>query len=124
MAPIRRLREATMDIQGMATVLPVDDVAEAAAVWAQLLGAAPSFVDGDRWAQFDVGGRRLALAGTDRVSNLPGLMIKVSDLAEARARAEAQGLTVGPVEQGPHEMRCLVEAPGGWPVVLYSARTV
>ena len=112
-----------MDILGMATVLPVDDVAAAAEVWAILLGVAPTFVDGDRWAQFDVGGRRLALAGTDRVSNLPGLMIKVSDLGEARARAEAQGLTVGPIEAGPHELRCLIEAPGGWPLVLYSALT-
>jgi hypothetical protein len=111
-----------MDILGMATVLPVDDVASAAAVWAAILGAAPTFVDGDRWAQFDFGGRRLALAGTDRVSNLPGLMIKVSDLKDARDRAEAQGLTVGPIEEGPHEWRCLVEAPGGWPLVLYSAR--
>jgi hypothetical protein len=43
-----------MDIQGMATVLPVDDVAAAAGVWATLLGAAPTFVDGVRWALFDV----------------------------------------------------------------------
>jgi hypothetical protein len=49
-------------------------------------------------------------------------MIKVADLGEARARAEIQGLTVGPIEAGPHELRCLVEAPGGWPLVLYSAR--
>ena len=111
-----------MDIQGMATVLPVDDVAAAAEVWTALLGAAPTFVDGDRWAQFDFGGRRLALAGTDRVSNLPGLMIKVSDLEEARARAVAQGLAAGPIEARPHEWRCLVTAPGGWPLVLYSAR--
>jgi hypothetical protein len=25
--------------------------------WEQLLGLPPTFVDGDRWAQFDVGGR-------------------------------------------------------------------
>jgi hypothetical protein len=109
-----------MSIEGVATVLPVDDVAAAAKVWAALLGTGPTFVDGDRWAQFDVGGRRIALAGTDRVSNLPGVMLKVADLAAARANAEAQGLLVGPVQQGPHEQRCLVDGPGGWPVVLYS----
>ena len=55
-----------MDIEGVATVLPVDDVAAAAEIWAALLGVAPTFVDGDRWAQFDVAGRRIALAGTGR----------------------------------------------------------
>lgn len=109
-----------MDIENVATVLPVDDVAAAAKAWAALLGASPTFVDGDRWAQFDVAGRRIALAGTDRVSNLPGVMLKVGDLDAARARAMDQGLTVGPIETGPHERRCLVESPGGWPVVLYS----
>jgi len=112
-----------MDIEGVATVLPVDDVAAAAKIWAGLLGVAPTFVDGERWAQFDIAGRRIALAGTDRESNLPGVMLKVTDLDAARARAAAQGLTVGPVRQGPHEDRCLVEAPGGWPVVLYSPRS-
>jgi hypothetical protein len=111
-----------MDIEGVATVLPVDDVVAAAKTWAALLGVAPTFVDGERWAQFDVGGRRIALAGTDRVSDLPGLMIKVSDLDAARARAVEQGLKVGPVQEGPHELRCLVESPGGWPLVFYSPR--
>ncbi|HEX4183871.1 MAG TPA: hypothetical protein VHY34_11500, partial [Caulobacteraceae bacterium] len=80
-----------MSIEGVATVLPVDDVGAAAKVWTALLGVEPTFVDGDRWAQFDVGGRRIALAGTDRVSNLPGVMLKVVDLEAARATAEAQG---------------------------------
>jgi len=111
-----------MDIEGVATVLPVDDVPAAAEIWAALLGVAPTFVDGERWAQFDVGGRRIALAGADRVSNLPGVMLKVADLAAASSRAAEQGLTVGPVQSGPHEDRCLVEAPGGWPVILYSPR--
>ena len=111
-----------MDIEGVATVLPVDDVAAAAETWAALLGMAPTFVDGDRWAQFDVAGRRIALAGTDRVSDRPGVMLKVADLDAARARAEDQGLNVGPVQEGPHELRCLVEGPGGWPVVFYTPR--
>lgn len=111
-----------MTIEGVATVLPVDDVAAAAAIWAALLGVAPSFVDADRWAQFDVGGRRIALAGSDRVSNLPGVMLKVSDIEAARSLATDQGLTVGAVREGPHEFRCLVEGPGGWPIILYSPR--
>ena len=49
-------------------------------------------------------------------------MLKVADLDAARARAEGQGLSVGPVQEGPHEHRCLVEGPGGWPVILYAPR--
>ena len=84
------------------------------------MGAAPTFVDGDRWAQFDVAGRRLALAGTDRVSDQAGIMIKVADLTAARADALAAGLAVSEPQTGPHEVRCVVTAPGGWPVVLYA----
>ncbi len=109
-----------MDIEGVATVLPVDDVAAAAEVWAALLGVAPTFVDADRWAQFDVAGRRIALAGRDRASDRAGVMLKVADLDAARARAEQQGLVVGPSEQGPHEVRCVIEGPGGWPIILYA----
>ena len=108
-----------MDIQGLNPVLPVDDLAQAVAAWSALLGAAPTFVDGDRWAQFDVAGRRLALAGTDRVSDQAGVMIKVADLAAARAAATAQGLAVGEPEQGPHEVRCVVMTHGGWPAIVY-----
>jgi len=111
-----------MEIEGVATVLPVDDVVAASAAWAALLGVAPTFIDGDRWAQFDVAGRRIALAGTDRASNLPGVMLKVTDIEAARAHAAGQGLTAGPIEEGPHERRCLVEGPGGWPVMLYAPR--
>ena len=111
-----------VDIQGMTPVLPVPDLAEAAKVWSALLGVAPTFVDGDRWAQFDVAGRRLALAGTDRASDQAGLMIKVADLAAARAAAEAAGLSVSEPVTGPHELRCTAVTPGGWALVLYAPR--
>ena len=111
-----------MQISSLATVLPVDDVAAAAKVWQALLGVAPTFVDGDRWAQFDVAGRRLALAGTDRVSDAAGVMIKVDDLAAARAIAQASGLTVGDTQEGPHELRFAVLTPGGWPAIFYAPK--
>lgn len=111
-----------MDIQGVTPVLPVENVAEAARVWAQLLGVGPTFIDGERWAQFDVAGRRIALAGTDRVSDQAGVMIKVADLAAARAAALAAGLAATEPSEGGHEIRCVVTAPGGWPVVLYAAK--
>ena len=111
-----------MEVQSIATVLPVDDVAAATIAFAALLGAAPTFVDRERWAPFEIAGRRLALAGTDRVSDQPGLMIKVSDLAAARAAAEAAGLPVTQPQEGPHEVRCVVTGPGGWPLILYAPR--
>jgi hypothetical protein len=109
-----------MEVQKIATVIPVDDLAEAVGRWKALLGAEPTFVDGHRWAQFDVAGARIALAGTDRTSSSTGLMLKVSDLEAARAAAEALGLAVGSPEEGPHEVRALVEGPGGVPLTLYA----
>ena len=111
-----------MDIQGVASVLPVDDMEAAVAAWSGLLGVPPTFVDGVAWAHFDVAGKRIALAGTDRTSDKAGVMIKVDDLAAARERAIAQGLAAGPVKEGAHELRCTVEGPGGWPIVLYAPR--
>lgn len=110
-----------MSVEGVAAMLPVDDVAKAAKTWEALLGVAPTFVDGDRWAQFDVAGRRIALAGTDKVSDKAGVMLKVSDVAAAREAAIAAGLEATALQEGLHEIRCVVSAPGG-PVVLYAAK--
>ena len=111
-----------MQIEGLTPVLPVDDLQAAVRTWAALLGVEPTFIDGERWAQFDVGGRRLALAGTDRAADVPGVMIKVADVAAAREQAASLGLAVGDLQQGPHETRCLITGPGGWPVVVYAPR--
>lgn len=105
----------------IATMLPVDDVAAAVAAWTQVLGTPPTFVDGDRWAQFDVNGSRLALAGKDRIGAGAGIMAKVADLEERRDRLTAAGLAPGGIEQGPHERRFSVEMPGGGLAVFYSA---
>lgn len=43
--------------------LAVEDVPAAAGFYADLLGIEPEFVDGERWAQFRLGGRVVALAG-------------------------------------------------------------
>jgi hypothetical protein len=111
-----------MTIERVATVLPVADLAASVAAWTKLLGTEPTFVDGDRWAQFDVAGARIALAGTDRTSDEPGLMLKVADLDTARAEALASGLEATEPEEGPHEIRTTVTGPDGVPVVLYAPR--
>jgi hypothetical protein len=109
-----------MSIQRIATVVPVDDLPAAVTTWGALLGAPPTFVDGDRWAQFDVAGARLALAGTDRVSDRVGVMLKVDDLAQARAAAADAGLPVSAPQTGTHEVRCVAQTPDGTPIVLYA----
>ncbi len=111
-----------MDILNLSPVLPVDDIASAVVAWSALLGAPPKFVDGERWAVFDLGGHRLALAGSDRDADTAGVMIKVDDLAAARDRATGLGLAIGPDRQGPHETRFTLTAPGDWPVTFYASR--
>jgi hypothetical protein len=111
-----------MNIQHFGSVLPVPDLSAAVSAWSALLGTLPRFVDGDSWAQFEVAGGRMALAGADRDSDLAGVMVKVDDLDEARRRAADLGLEVGPVREGPHETRCSVIGPGGWPILIYSAK--
>jgi catechol 2,3-dioxygenase-like lactoylglutathione lyase family enzyme len=110
------------EAQSIASVLPVPDLEGAVSFWRDVLGVEPTFVDGDRWAQFDLGGRRLALSGTDRVAPMPGVMVKVDDLAAAKASLEASGVEVGETAAGPHESRFVATAPGGWPVVFYAPK--
>lgn len=111
-----------MSIEGVVTMLPVDNVAEAARIWEALLGVAPRFVDGERWAQFEIDGKRIALAGTDRLSDRAGVMLKVADIGEARTNAMRLRLPVTEIEEGPHELRFVATGPGGNPVVFYSAK--
>lgn len=106
-------------IEKLATVLPVSNVALAANAWSELLGAAPTFVDGDRWAQFDVGGGRLALAGIDRTSDDAGLMVKVADVEIVHQKLSQNGRQPTSIASGPHERRFTVAGPGGVPVTFY-----
>jgi hypothetical protein len=112
---------AAMSAERISPVVPVDDLAAAVTVWSAVLGVDPTFVDGDRWAQFDVGGSRLALAGTDRASDEPGVMIKVADAAASRDQYQAAGIACGELVEGAHELRFELEG-AGLAVTVYSAR--
>ncbi len=103
------------------TVVPVADVATAVAEWSTLLGAEPTFVDGDRWAQFDVGGTRLALAGTDRPGDAVGVMVKVNDMATHVGDLRGAGFEVEDPTQGAHEMRSRITHADGSQTMLYSS---
>ncbi len=109
-----------MAVESFATVVPVADLAEGVAFWSSVLGVEPTFVDGDRWAQFDANGRRLALAGSDRFADVPSVLLKVADLDAARSQLEALCAEVTEIADGAHERRFTAVAPGGWTVALYA----
>lgn len=109
-------------IEGMATVVPVSDMAGAVAFWRQALGVEPTFVDGERWAQFDAAGGRIALAGADRFADVPSLMLKTSDLEATREALARAGATVSEVAEGAHERRVEATVPGGWTVAVYAPK--
>jgi hypothetical protein len=108
-----------MPVEKLTFMLPVPDLDTAVAFWKELLGVGPTFVDGDRWAQFDHGGARLALAGTDRPFDQPGLMVKVSGLEAACDSLRITGCPVSDITTGAHERRSVATEPGGCPLVLY-----
>lgn len=109
-----------MAAEKLSTVIPVDALEEAVGWWSGVLGVEPTFVDGDRWAQFDLGGTRLSLAGSDRADDRPGVLVKVDDLDATRTALVAAGHVVGAIEAGPHERRCTVEGGDGVSVTLYA----
>lgn len=111
-----------MKVESIATVLPVPDLDQAVRFWSEVLGTEPTLVDGDRWAQFDLGGQRLALAGSDRPSDQAGVMLKIEDLPEAERGLAFLGLSPGSVAEGDHEDRLSVASPGGWPLTIYSPK--
>lgn len=103
------------------TVVPVDNMQEGVLEWATVLGVEPTFVDGDRWAQFDVGTTRLALSGTDRTSDSVGVLVKVDDIAAHADTVRGSGLDVDDPTQGSHEQRSVVHHPNGATTILYSS---
>jgi len=111
-----------VSIESFATVIPVSDMTEAVEFWTATLGTDPTFVDGDRWAQFDVGGRRIALAGTDRFADVPSLMMKSSDLQASRDAFARSGQEVSEITEGAHERRFNATSPGGWTVAVYAPK--
>jgi hypothetical protein len=103
----------------MAAVFPTGAMAGAVEFVSAVLGIAPTFVDGDRWAQFDLNGGRLSLASGAESSGSPQVMVKVADLDGVCGRLRGAGFDVGGPVTGPHERRVSVTGPDGWGAVLY-----
>ncbi|WP_330234505.1 VOC family protein [Nocardia sp. NBC_00508] len=72
-------------------------------------------------AQFDTGGVRVMLAGTDRDDDTPFLAIKVDDLDETLNNLRAKGFEVGQAVSGPHERRAVLRpTPSSlWHIAIY-----
>jgi catechol 2,3-dioxygenase-like lactoylglutathione lyase family enzyme len=108
-----------MAAENVTPVLPVADLGAAVEFWSSVLGVEPTFVDDDRWAQFDLGPRRLALAGTDRLTDEPCVMVKVHDLEGTRRQLGAGGHSAEEIETGAHERRFLARTDFGT-IIFYS----
>ena len=111
------------DLEKSAIVIPVDDMDLAVEIWGQLLGVPPTFVDGDKWSQFDAGVGRVCLAGTDRNWSSTAGMFKTQRgrLEEAAQTLERLGFSSSAVEHGEHERRCVLTGGSDVTVVLYES---
>ncbi|NUP49537.1 MAG: bleomycin resistance protein [Catenulispora sp.] len=107
---------------GLAAVFPTADMGDGVRFVSAVLGLEPTFVDGARWAQFDLGGARLALAAGAESSGAAQVMVKVADVAAVGERLAAAGYDVAGPVTGPHEVRLSVTGPDGWSVVVYEPR--
>jgi predicted enzyme related to lactoylglutathione lyase len=101
------------------------EVSQLVSFYEVVLGAAPQFVDGDRWAQFKVGDVTVALAGrAEAVSPGTGwvLTVEVPDLDAALARVqEAGGVLVERRPMGGHGEALIIRDPCGNVTALWSA---
>ena len=110
-----------MTVERVSFVLPVADMTKAVELWSALLGIEPTFVDGARWAQFDLDGSRIGLAGTDRETDRAAPMVKVTNLAAAADVLRAREYSVAEVTVGPHERRVVATSPDNEPLILYTS---
>ena len=104
-------------------IVPVDDVAAAVAHYTGELGLRVRFQDGDRWAELELNGPSLALAGPGEqpAGTEIALGLKVTDLDAALARLSKQGGTVlTEAHDGAHERRGCVRDRFGTVLALYA----
>ncbi len=109
-----------MAVKRVSVVVGADALAVSVEFWKSVLGIDPTFVDGERWAQFDVGGARLSLgAGAERPATT-SVMVAVDDLDGFRASVAVAAASA--VVDGPHERRVTFSGPAGETVIVYQAK--
>ncbi|MFI4979089.1 MAG: VOC family protein [Nevskiales bacterium] len=103
---------------------PVSDLEAAVAFYRDTLGWPVKFRDGDRYCAIDAGGFTLGLAAREeRIVEEPAPVLEVDDIDQSMAAMVAAGASITrPLEQGPHEARVVLHAPGGGALVLSSKR--
>ena len=98
-------------------LIPTDDFASTLAFFKDFLKLPPKFVDGERYAEFDLNGLKLGLlAGEERIVDATALGVRVDNVEAALASLDLDA----PVLEGPHERRAVVKMPGGAALVVYS----
>lgn len=99
---------------------PVEDMESAVGFFRDTIGLSLKFRDGDRYCALDAGGFTLGLvAGEERIVAQPTIAFRVEDIEAAVARLTASGATIlRPTEAGPHEVRAVLRAPGGTPLIV------
>jgi predicted enzyme related to lactoylglutathione lyase len=103
---------------------PVSDLEAAIAFYRDTLGWPVKFRDGDRYCAIDAGGFTLGLAAREeRIVAEPAPALRVDDIEQSLAVMMAAGASIArPLEQGPHEARVVLRAPGGGTLVLSAKR--
>lgn len=104
---------------------PVADMDAAVRFYAEALGLELKFRDGERFCAFDAGGTTIALAAADEApARSPSVCYAVDDVPRAVAALRAAGARVlRESEEGPHELRAVLEDPSGNAFVVYAKRT-
>ncbi len=109
-----------MTVQRAGAAFPSENLSATVELLSALVGV-PTVHDGDRWAQFDIGGTRVMLAGTDRDEQTPFLAIKVDNLDETLDMLRTKGFAVADPHTGPHERRAVIRPAGetSWHIAVY-----
>lgn len=103
-------------------MLNVEDMDNACAFYADVMGLPLKFRQENLWAAFDAGGVTLALAGqTEKAQNPVALNFKVETVADAIRKAlEGGAVLVAPEKNGGHEVRATVRDTSGHLINFYS----
>jgi hypothetical protein len=79
----------------------------------------PTFVDGDRWAQFDLAGARICLASPEEGAGPGAVLVRVDELGRAATVATGAGFSVDSPVVGTHEVRQRARTASGVEIIFY-----
>lgn len=105
--------------------IPSENIEQRIPFYADVLGLALQFRDGDRWVQFKAGDISIALAGSEESMgaplDVPVPVFEIDDLDAALAELRAKGGETGAVrDMGAHGRTALIRDPSGAFLVLFA----